>query len=329
MIHDSKEIVLYFRLIMSDEITRFEFFPNEILLIIFEYINARDLYRSFYSLNSRINNTLQSINHLYILLGCIRFRHDIHDHLFASRVDTIVVQRSRLFDDFALFNHVRHLIFLDGSEGDISSIMYRLPSIEYLAIRIKDTPTHLNAIYQRIFSNDFVKLKSCVLNRLQAIESWDISPTIEFLHVHSDQSDILIPLLNACPNLHSLNLTIPTVTSSIQTPQVHSQLKRLTLRITTIDWIENSILKMFFLLLPNLERLSLERTMENCAAVQRLQKKDWLTAIIIDCLPCINSFQLILNICDKQEWNQLDRKTFQTCFANAHHNRYRFELIFK
>lgn len=317
---------------MSDEITRFESLPTEILFTIFEYINARDLYRSFYSLNYRINTTLQSLNHLYLLLGCIRFRHDIHDHLFASRIQTIVVERSRLFDDFSSFTHIRNLIFLDGSEGDISSIMYRLPSIEYLSIRIKENPARLSEIYKCIFSNEFPRLKSCVLNKLQSIDSihqWETSPAIRSLRIHSDQSQIFTPLLNACPNLHSLNLSIPTLSSSIESPQIHIHLKRLMLCIMTINWPENSFLKMLFVLIPHLERLSIERTMENCTAVNRLKQKDWLAEIIVDCLPCLKSFQLILNICDKQDWEKIDVTSLETSFANAHFYRYQFQLILK
>ena len=311
---------------------RFESLPNEILLIIFEYINARDLYRSFYSLNYRINDTLQSLNHLYLLLGCIRFRHDIHDHLFASRVETIVVQRSRLFDDFSSFINIRNLIFLDGSEGDISSIMSRLPTIEYLSIQIKENPSRLNEIYEGIFSNEFPRLKSCVLNKLQSIDSiqqWKTSPAIQSLRIHSDQSHIFTPLLNACPNLHSLKLSIPSISSSIESPQIHIHLKCLTLCITSINWPENSFLKMLFHFIPHLERLSIERMMENCAGVHRLEKKDWLAEIIVDYLPCLKSFQLILNICDKQQWENIDMKSLETRFANAHLYRYQFQLILK
>ena len=312
--------------------TRFESLPNEILITVFEYINARDLYRAFYNLNHRLNDVLQSLRGLYLFLGCIRFRHDIHDALFASRVDTIIVDRTRVFDDFSLFSNVRRLIFLDGSKGNLFPIIDRLSWIEHLSIQIQYDSPSFSELYRRIFSNEFPNLKSGIFNKFEPIDyqdHWQTTPTIRYLRLHSDHSFIHISVLTACVNLHSLYLGIPTLSSppSTVSQQGHMNLKRLTIFLTSSEWPEQSVWKEFFRCVPHLQRLRIERTLDNCTMMNHLKKSDWLGDVLANCLSCLERFHLILNIRDKQGLEKIDLNSLKSSFDHVYHHRYQFQLI--
>ncbi|CAF1690945.1 unnamed protein product, partial [Adineta ricciae] len=45
---------------------QFEHLANEILITIFDYVSVQDLYRSFWGLNQRLNDLLQSLNKLSV-----------------------------------------------------------------------------------------------------------------------------------------------------------------------------------------------------------------------------------------------------------------------
>ncbi len=53
---------------MNKYLFQLEFLPNELLIDIFQYFDARDLFRAFYNLNFRFNKLLQSLNNLCFTL---------------------------------------------------------------------------------------------------------------------------------------------------------------------------------------------------------------------------------------------------------------------
>lgn len=52
---------------MNDTISSIEQLPNELLIEIFEYISAYDLYHTFFNLNSRLNSIINSLQNLHLI----------------------------------------------------------------------------------------------------------------------------------------------------------------------------------------------------------------------------------------------------------------------
>lgn len=310
---------------MSDIPTRFYSLPNEILLMIFEYINARDLYRSFYP---RFKTILQSLDHLHLIFVFRRYRNEQYDQLFASRVDTIIIDRNRTFANLDQFPNVRRLIFLKTSPIKLTTMIEQCSQIEYLSIQIKGN-FRFDDLYRRIFANEFPNLKSCVFNKSQPIESIDqgqTAPGIRSLTIHSKNTSIHSSLLMVCPNLHSLNLSILTLNPLSIYEQIHESLQCLTLNFTSTSWPKNEVFEMLFQYVPKLKRLSIERLMVNS---NRLKQSDWLGKILVDRLGYLQKFQLILTVCDKHDWEEIDLQRLTIRFKNVHSHRYQSHLLFK
>ena len=316
---------------MSDIPTRFQSLPNEILLMIFEYFNARDLYRSFYRLTPHFNAILQFLDHLHLIFIFRRYQNDQYDGLFASRVDTIVVNRNRWFKNLDQFTNVRRLIFLKTASQKLISMVEQFSSIEYLVIQTKSN-FRLDDLYRRIFVNEFPNLKSCVFSKLQpieAIEQGQTAPGIQSLSMHSKNSSILTSLLMVCPNLHWLSLSILTLNPSPIYEQIHESLRCLTLVLTSTDWPKNKVFDMLFQYVPNLKRFSIERLVVNSKKINRLKESDWLGKVLVDRLGYLQKFYLILTVCDKDDWEDIDLERLTISFKNVHSHRYQSRLFFK
>jgi hypothetical protein len=85
---------------------RLEILPNEILFIIFQYFNARDLFEAFYNLNSRFNQLIQSFNELQLVFQLNTS--DVQDNIFPSYVYTLTVKPS-INVNFNQFPNIRRL----------------------------------------------------------------------------------------------------------------------------------------------------------------------------------------------------------------------------
>lgn len=75
---------------------QFENLPNEILIDIFQYFDARELFQIFYNLNMRLNELIKSFHHLNL-----RFHVELYSnneinstHLFPYYVHTLLVGRA-------------------------------------------------------------------------------------------------------------------------------------------------------------------------------------------------------------------------------------------
>ena len=77
---------------MSNDRSRLELLPDEILIEIFRYFDARDLFRAFYSLNLRFNELLQTLNDVCLILS-IRNREQISTVAnFLPYIHTLIVR---------------------------------------------------------------------------------------------------------------------------------------------------------------------------------------------------------------------------------------------
>ena len=250
---------------MSDNQSRFELLPNEILIEIFEYFDARRLYQAFYGLNFRLNVLLQSLNHLHLFIHYEKNKNDRYDSLFALQIQSIIIDRNRLIYNLDRFINVRCLIFLKSSGEKVEQIINQLHFVEYLAIKTKQ-PSKSCLLYSGIFSNKFPTLKSCTFTNFEPksfFNQWTLSPSIRFLNITSFDPNIHRYLLSACPNLQSLKLSIPKLNFTPSNQPLNINIKRLVLIFTTGQWPIRSIFNSLFASTPNLERLYIERLVMN------------------------------------------------------------------
>ena len=80
---------------MSKNLSQLETLPNEILIEIFEHLDARDLFRAFYNLNLRINKLLQCLNKLCLMLS-IHDREEISANaIFLPYIQILIVKYNK------------------------------------------------------------------------------------------------------------------------------------------------------------------------------------------------------------------------------------------
>lgn len=129
--------------------SQFERLPNEILIEISGYLDARDTYHAFYGLNWRLNALLQSLDRLHIYVhyeGRNRIR---HDHLFASRVHTLIIDRNRLIENLHHLPNLRRVVFIKSSAEKIEHVLNQLNNLEHLTIKVQYQSARLCSIYPR------------------------------------------------------------------------------------------------------------------------------------------------------------------------------------
>ena len=81
--------------------------PNELLLEIFQYFDARTLFQLFYSLNARFNALLTSFPHLSLVYH-LRGSSDHQQCLFSRHVHTLLLGHGMQID-FSQFPNLRSL----------------------------------------------------------------------------------------------------------------------------------------------------------------------------------------------------------------------------
>ncbi|CAF3166970.1 unnamed protein product, partial [Rotaria sp. Silwood2] len=81
---------------MNCELSRLEQLPNELLIDLFQYFDARDLFQSFYNLNFRLNTLIKSFHHLHLIFHIeIFLDNQIDDNdYFPFYVYTLIVGRA-------------------------------------------------------------------------------------------------------------------------------------------------------------------------------------------------------------------------------------------
>lgn len=100
--------------------------PNEILLIVFGYLSAYDLYQSLFDLNTRFNEIcLNEKVHLDLSLReCLTDYYCSNEHLFQLNTYSIELNRSISTIHLDCFLNLRTLIIKDGSLHHFSKKLF-------------------------------------------------------------------------------------------------------------------------------------------------------------------------------------------------------------
>jgi hypothetical protein len=167
---------------MTNIISKFEHLPNELLLDIFSYCRARDLFISLFNLNQRFN-TLIYIQILNIDLGNAlpKYLLDIYykSVLYNAREQ---IQTLRLSDTYGrmnyfvsndkqididfetrkiIFNRVKYLILWDPSMSSLHEILKYVNNLEYFQVtsigRARQTPHYSDQLLKILFQMKTLK----------------------------------------------------------------------------------------------------------------------------------------------------------------------------
>jgi hypothetical protein len=297
---------------------RLETLPNELLIDIFKYIDARMLYQSFYNLNSRLNILLESLTQLWLVLWPLE--NDNYDELFASRVHTLVIHNDVNFT-LSRYVNVRRLVLYQSKRDQISQIMNEGFHLEIISLISPRCFYSTFNFHEMIFSNKFPHLKSSYLTTVYSPSfevrqlSWSQSPSIRSLRISSRDSLIHLAILNACPNLCSLHLTLHQLDHTQFDIKPHRNLKQLTFVLNSLTWpSDETIFQTFFLSIPCLERLTIERSI--LLLPETLLHFDWLEKILTRQLLFLKQFRYCLHLLNSDQNLCQIRKNFVNIFSN-------------
>jgi len=318
-----------------NSLIRLEDLPNELLIDIFKYIDARRLYQSFYKLNCRFDILLDSLTQLCLVIWPLK-DDDNYDDLFASRVDTLVVHFDVIFT-LSRYINVRHLVLFHSKHEQISQIMIEGSHLETISLISPRCFYTTFGFHEMIFSNKFPYLKSCYLTTVYSPSfelrqlSWGQSPALRSLRISSHDSLIHVAILNACPNLYFLDLSLFQLDHTPLDIKPHRNLKRMKFTMNNLLWpSDDTIFETFFLSMPYLKRLSIQRSAALPELINELLKFDWLSRIITRHLRFLQQFIFYLHLINsnKMDRSELDKSIcqIQQNFVNIFQNYRHYHL---
>jgi hypothetical protein len=222
-------------------LSKLEVLPNELLVEIFEYFTARELYCIFYGLNRRFRSIVDSISDLSLTVS---------DHTFyelsgldGRRVRKLSIDGATKID-LRLYPQTLALRWIRPVDAALRQLCSfdGFPCMKHLSILYTKPSGSIARLHQLIFSNGFPLIRTCRLSRIDAICSWTSSPNLRTLLVCGTNEPLMFQrILGACPNLSRLHLHLLGSVHSVSTmTNVHRNLKRLYLTSSwSLYYLEN------------------------------------------------------------------------------------------
>jgi hypothetical protein len=320
---------------MEKNLFQLEDFPNEILIEIFQNLDIHDLFRAFYNLNFRFNTLLHSLKNLSFTISNNNYS-DFSLCEFPIYCISTLISTAEVHVDLERFTHIRRLILLAITFGQIQQLnTLNLPYLEHLSINFptQSFPYTISRITNRIFSNEFPRLRSCYLPRMETIiknNHWSQVLSLRKLDIGKINIFVYKDILTSCPNLYFLKFIKSYSAETPPPSQSHINLKRLI--ITAPLWCpdKQSVINIFLPYVPNLEKLIIYHA-EFGASIDEYLSYDRLSLSIKNYLPLLRCFNYYLeiyyfgltNISDIE--NNLNR--IKEDFKKVHNDQYQSRLI--
>ena len=318
--------------------TRLESLPNELLVDVFQYLDAQDLFRAFYQLNTRLNTLLHSLNNLSLTL----MRPDTHQTIPSPiDVQTVIVAHGA---DVNLDNFVnlRRLKFLQPTCEQLDRFdSVELPHLEYLFMGYglychhDGNADHKHKRCDKVFSDAFPNLKSCYLFHPEGLYTFTAAiqmTELRILRVRKIDLPSYQVILSVCPNLHFFRLEVPNVKEQTSMINSHGNLRRMVLEFDSFatslgdDHIDDYLSS-----IPNLEQLSIYR-LDEMSGLSPYYAFNWHATSINRYLPLLRRFTYYLDIYfeDESAQNYSDKISdrLRESFQRVHSNRYQSKLLF-
>lgn len=189
-----------------DMTTHFEKLSNELLLDIFDYINPRQLYNTFWNLNSRLNNLFVSIKHLQLIVD-----KEEDEEVIALLAPHIGLLQVNTWDEIDLrgFSNLYSLTLARPSLIQLKQIRPDIMlQLTYLSLF---SNVYFSAPKQLIidaFSNRFPCLRWARLGHLESIVPFCElkSFSLRYLHIGGYHTTIIPFILGSCPKLEHLHV---------------------------------------------------------------------------------------------------------------------------
>ena len=311
-----------------------ECLPNELLLDVFKWLDARALYRGFYRLNARFNRLVETLPNLHLTFGPSNDEH--YDDLFASRVDTLLIQCDARFT-LSRYVNLRRLILVNAKREQISQIMVEGAQLEILSLISPRCFYSTFGFHEMIFSNKFPRLTACHLTNVYSPSLelrqilWNQSPSLRSLRISSRDTQIHVAILAVCPNLEFLHLSVFQLDRTPCNAQSPARLKRLKFIFNNPDWpSDEMILDTFFSSMPFLERLSIRRLASVPDTIDDLLAFDWLSRVLTQRLSKLQQLHFRLHLLNSHQTDadELDRRIHQLRknFVNIYQNARDYSL---
>lgn len=318
---------------MDSQVLRFESLPNEILFEIFQYFDAKQLFRLFYNLNSDFNTLLQSVNNLFLSLKTSSYGKINHDNYLIPYVNILIIYDS-IEINLNSFIKLRRLILVKPTDEFLQQLeINHLPYLEHLYIRLA---SRNQKNWSHLFLNGFSDLKTCCIYKpglLTIILAWPQISSLRILKIGDINLSIYKSILLSCPNLNFLKFTlIESNTKSMDTFH-HSNLKKL---VIVIPWFEelseDCDMNFYFLFIPNLEQLTIHRTDESRYINESYLKFHWYGLLIKSHLSSLSYFTYYFHILKSFEiipvytYDILEKIQKNFSHIHCHINQCRFNI---
>jgi hypothetical protein len=315
---------------------RFEDLPNELILEICRYLDAREVFQSFLNVNNRMKNLLQSFDHLQLTVSLFDSKEKRNYHDFFPYIRTLIIDRG-ISINLKYFQKLHHLILHNPQNQIFQQLNHHtIPYLEYISITHKLLTSTIRSLvvnlFQNILSNHFPHLKSCNLplfgtslleqNRFQSL-------SLTILKVGQINLSVYQIILSSCPNLYFLQFEKCQSIESSSNITIHTNLQQMIIADSdqTFPW-NDKFIHDYLLFVPNLEKLTIHRRIYFDKMNEYLNY-NWFTTHSLHLLQRLN---LILNIYSTQRFT----KCYIVNLSNAlkeyvlflHKNRYEIRLKF-
>ena len=177
----------------------FESLSDEVLIHIFGYFNASDLFHAFHAVNDRFNRVLHALTDLHLIVT--QSDSIVNLDCFSASVHTLITQGdARVHIDH--FNYLRRLILHSPTDRLLQQFdrQLRLPYLEQLVVA--GILCSLPNVHATIFSNHFPNLSLCHLSSFETIETlrpWTFTPSLRILKIGLIDFHTYKAVLRACP----------------------------------------------------------------------------------------------------------------------------------
>jgi len=321
---------------MSNSFSQLEFLPNELLINIFQYFDARNLFQAFYNLNSRLNILLQSLNNLYFTL-LISHPDDNNDYdLFSLYIHTLILDY-RANINLNDFPNIHRLKLIVPTYEQLKQLKYcNLPHLEYLSIGYQNNhfSLYMPNLCEKIFSNGFPNLKSCDLFEpriIPEIVSTKQLPSLGILKIEGIRLSTYQIILSTCPNLYFLQFTAIDSYEKNFYIKSHENLKQMIIKyVDFLDVLNDGNIDLYLSYVPNLEYLILHRNNPD-ADIEKYLNYQWLALFIDRYLPLLRRFKCYFHVFQAKQLIKSDKKNIvsriEANFKQIHNNRYQSRFI--
>jgi len=317
---------------MSDISSQLEFLPNEIFIYLFQYFDARDLFRAFHNLNIRFNKLLQSLNYLSLIL--LKFdSNEINNYeIFAPYIYTLKMNNV-VNIDLKNFTNIHRLELLSPTSNQLKQIVFTpLPYLEHLSIGYEHFlfSYYISDLCEKIFSNNFPCLTSCYLFEPRILEIIpNLTPSTQIRILKMDNIDILIykNILLLCPNLYFIQFTMLNSDEEFYYIKPHLNLKRMIIKFQNlVKTFSDCVMISYLSCVPNLEQFIVYEINFDINIKEYLNYH-WFASLINNHLLLLQQFKYYLYIYGMKQNNDHIINDIKTNFKSIHKDRYQSRLI--